>query len=200
MTFSFIIPTSGRKTIIQTINSLNGQISSNDEILVVQDPGMDILSIIKDKINIPIKTITDTTPGNNKWGYKARTYGMFCATKEWIHIIGDDDIYIQGSIQKLRSLVSSCDKVPIICRMKRGGNEADTIWKAPVFGYKEAQLGGEMYVFPNIKDKFGRFATSYINEKTPVHYCGDAQFISELVSNYNKKVIWSNIIICHWRA
>jgi len=182
---SFVIPTCGRKSIVHAVESLRSQTIDGDEIIVVHDPGTTMPSL--KNYGLPLKVICDNTPGNPKWGYKARTHGMSRATCPWIHIIGDDDVYLPGSIAKLRPLLQ--EKTPIICKMKRRYNENDTIWRIPQFS--PDNQGGEMYVFPNIPEKMGRFDSS--------RYDGDGLFISELVEKHGK-VRWSEIEICRWRA
>ena len=189
MNISFVIPTCGRESIRRTIASLRPQIVLGDEILVVQDPETDVVSLLGTFLKeMPVKILTDTTPGDRKWGYKARTYGMNRATKPWIHIIGDDDVYLPDALPQLRPLLLE-ETTPIICRMKRRQNEAETIWKTE--GISRGNQAGEMIVFPNIPEKFGRFDAK--------RYDGDQAFIRQLVFNYGNSR-WSDIEICHWRA
>lgn len=190
MNLSFIIPTCGRESLRHTVDSLRAELVLGDEVLVVYDPGKDPSNLLQKYVsdNMPVKILADHTPGATKWGYKARTYGMRCATKPWIHIIGDDDVYLPGSLAKLRPLL--VEQTPILCKMKRRYNDADTIWKVRDLGIGGNQ-GGEMIVFPNIPEKFGTFAAE--------RYDGDGQFIGQLIAKYGK-VRWSEIEICRWRA
>jgi hypothetical protein len=187
MNISFIIPTCGRESILHTIGSLRDQITSEDEIIVVFDQEKDASILLGRFQEMPVKIFVDKTPGDPKWGYKARTYGMTCATKPWIHIIGDDDVYLPGSIHKLRPLLE--EKTPIMCKMKRRNNEKDTLWK--IRHLAPCNQGGEMLVFPNIPEKFGKFSAE--------RYDSDNIFIRQLAYNYNE-LRWSEIEICRWRA
>jgi glycosyltransferase involved in cell wall biosynthesis len=184
---SIVIPTLGRPSLKHTLDSLTSQISSEDEVIVVHEPADAVTPDICKAYPFSLRVISDATPGLARWGYKARRFGMQLAGRSWIHVIGDDDVYLPNALQAVRG--SLTEPIPVMFRMQRRAVFNDVLWSNPEL--RCGNVAGEMIVFPNAPEKFGVFAECYE---------GDWFFISGLVANYAGRLKWDDTVICCWRA
>ncbi len=193
-TLSIIIPSVRKLGLLRTLESLRGQLSAEDEVIIVQEPRHHDPMQNWLGYGFNIRCFADKTPGSSAWGYKARRYGMTHARGEWIHCIGDDDAYLPGAIEEIKDRVCVA-KLPCLFRMRRNlpecrGGGTDFVWRN--CDLKEGDnIAGEMFVFPNDPEQWGKFGD---------HYCGDNDFIRQTVANYGGKVVWWENEICIWRA
>jgi len=96
---TFIIPTIGRNTLINTINSLNNLINQDWKAIIIFDGIKNNFNINNDKITI----IESEKKGeHNKAGYVRNIAFDYITDSEWIGFVDDDDIISNDYICKLK--------------------------------------------------------------------------------------------------
>lgn len=119
---TFIIPTIGRTTLINSIKSLLNQSINDWNAIIIFDnvtPNIELNNILEDK---RIKIVQTTKLGENiNSAGNVRNYGISLANTKWIAFLDDDDIisndYIEVFYNELKILP---DLDVIIFRMKLG--------------------------------------------------------------------------------
>ena len=112
---TFIIPTIGRKTLGDTINSLRAQTNSNWKAIIIFDG-------IKSNINIndfriKIMEISKTGIGHNSAGL-VRNIGLKCVDTKWVGFVDDDDTLSSTYVSSLLDDIKNHPNVKtIIFRM-----------------------------------------------------------------------------------
>lgn len=138
---SIIIPTIGRPTLTQTLDSILPQLIGGDEVLVVGDgPQPEAHEIARSKL----VTYMETEP-TRCWGHAQRNLGMSAAQGEYLAFMDDDDIYLPNALFMVRAAIKEVPGKPLIFRMSHLGK---ILWKTPKIAIDNVST--QMYVFPNL--------------------------------------------------
>jgi len=191
---SIIIPTQGRIELARTLHSIDPQMSSNDEVILVADErgnpkyvewlaGM--LNVTWDSFGIGYRVFVQ--PTGKPVGQPLRNFGIEQATKDYIVWIGDDDIFTGDAFEKIRAALA---ENPGKVHMFKWNS-----WQAGLLPrnkkIEEGNVGDHPIVAPNDQSKLGRFG---------MRYAGDYDFVRATVDNFGgeENVVWRNemIAIC----
>jgi glycosyltransferase involved in cell wall biosynthesis len=127
-TFSVILATSGRPTLLRTLDSLLPQLEAGDELMIVRDASGD----------------AGDTPRNDAMPRARGSHLLF---------IDDDDVYVAGAFARMRRFAEENPgrigifKLEYVVRTRR--------WVDPVLRYKNVST--QTFLVPNVPGKLGRW-------------------------------------------
>jgi glycosyltransferase involved in cell wall biosynthesis len=106
---SFIMPAYNcRATIAESVLSIiNGNISDDDEIVIVNDGSTDDTSSVLSELTQKYKSIRVVNHGRNRGGATARNTAVENARHDLIFCLDSDNLLVPGSISKLRNFLSA---------------------------------------------------------------------------------------------
>jgi glycosyltransferase involved in cell wall biosynthesis len=143
---SIIIPTVGRISLKDTLNSVVPQLVQGDEVLVVADgPVMMARAMAKE-----LGASYLETPPTHSWGHAQRNYGMAAAKGKYLAFMDDDDVYLPGALDAMRRAIAEHEGRLFIFRMMY---RLSLLWAEPRIA--PGNVSTQMYVFPNIPSKLG---------------------------------------------
>jgi len=155
LTFSVIIATKGRESLIDTIASVVSQTVPGDEVLI-------------DVNRLP-------------WGNRAKQRQMEKAKGDWLLFIDDDDAYVPGAFEVVRSKLTTLDTVHVF-RM-RYVDTGMVLWRRPVL--EHGNVGCPMVITPNIPEKLGEWTDRYTADwhfvQETARRIGNVQFHEEVI-------------------
>mgnify|MGYP001557778839 CR=1 FL=1 len=182
-TISIIIPTIGRQTLCNVLQSLVGQVIEGDEIMVVQD-GIENRAFVDTVVRSYDLPITHCICGpTHSYGNAQRNFGISIAQGDYLSFMDDDDVYTPDALSIIRENVGS---VPILFRMQY--HDGRYLWTDPIL--RMGNVGTPMIVVPNVQDKIGQFTGMYE---------GDWYFIDETVKLWDGAVDWCEDVIARIR-
>lgn len=127
VTFSVVVPTSGRPTLSKALQSVASQLAPGDELLVLCNRDLDD-------------------------GTKARTALMRRATSSHLLFLDDDDdAYLPGALLTFRNWAQ--DNPGLIGIFRQRLVDGTLLWRSPDF--RIGNVGSLMFVVPNAPDKLG---------------------------------------------
>lgn len=118
-TITFITPSIGRPTLLNTIKSVVNQTCNNWKYIIVFD-GVNASNIIDEMINSDprITSISIEKTGTYNWAGSVRNRGIDLVSSGWVGFIDDDDIISPSYVQYMNSYVDAYPEVKcIIYRM-----------------------------------------------------------------------------------
>jgi glycosyltransferase involved in cell wall biosynthesis len=157
---SVIVPTSGRKTLRGTLESLVSQLEPGDEVIVLRD-------------------------GAGDYGHSARNSAMPRAKGTHLLFQDDDDQYANGAIAEMRRFArEQPDRIGIF-RMRYP--DGRLLWADPELRYKNVST--QTFLIPNVPGKLGRWETDglrdgdYVFIEETVGLQGDPVFCDHVVTH-----------------
>lgn len=178
-TFHVLIATGGRTTLKRMLDSLRDQLLPGDAVTIVFD-GPEALkkSTMTDdwlvNFKCPVKKI-EQNPALGYWGHEARNVYQSKLTPKTTFIMhgDDDDIYVNGTFDKLRSIIKDPSKL-YIARMTNSANYSNRSQYTPKnhnLSIRFANIGTPCGIIPF--DKAGE-------SKWGHHYGGDFSYYDGL--------------------
>jgi glycosyltransferase involved in cell wall biosynthesis len=149
-TISVIVATSGRKTLLRTLESIAGQLRPGDEVLVICDASGDA-------------------------GDTARMDAMPRALGSHLTFIDDDDVYAPDALDKMRRFALEHPGCIGIFKMQHV--VGTTHWRAGEPALRYANVSTQNFLVPNVPGKLGRWHE--IPRPGGGTYAGDYAFITE---------------------
>lgn len=166
------MPTIGRRTLIQTVQSIPRQW----QILVVADgehaAAQANLFLKKTRAQVIETERTDAV------GHPQRNIGMRLADTEWVAFMDDDDTYVPNVDQ----LVGPQHPLPHIYRMRY--TNGNTLWTT--HQVQEGNVGTPMFVVPNDPRRLAEW---------PSRRSGDFVFIRDTCQLYEQKPVFVDTVI-----
>jgi glycosyltransferase involved in cell wall biosynthesis len=157
VTFSVIVATGGRPTLVQTLASVVNQLEPGDEVLVVRDDSGD----------------AGDTPRND---------AMPRARGSHLAFLDDDDVYVPGALAAMRRFArENPGRIGIFKLEYAVGNHR---WVDPVLRYKNVST--QSFVVPNVPGRLGRWerrgrvAGDYVFIEETVRLQGEPVFVDEV--------------------
>lgn len=186
MSLSIIIPTIGRHSLQQTIESI--ELDDNDEIIVVGDgPQPQAYEIVKSWDNLNIIYIEG--PKTGCYGNKQRQLGMENAKGTHLMFIDDDDVYMPGALDAVRTAIElKPDRLMLFSFVNIHGL---VLWTEPTA--RISNISTQQIVFPNCPEWLGTWGERYE---------GDYDFIRSTINRWpggDRNVIWSRTILVDTR-
>jgi len=177
---TIVIPTIGRSSVKDTLDSIAPQLEMFDQVFVVGDGAYPETKKLVQQYGIQYGYFEIPGGPHHDWGARARNFGIDLAKKAYITFMDDDDRYLPGAFRHIKGAIQEKPGHSFMFRMIHGKS---ILWKT-----REVCLGNvssQMIAVPNIKSKLGRFTERYE---------GDFDFISS-ISNYYPQFIWREEII-----
>lgn len=179
-TLSIIIPTIGRPTLKQTLDSIRSQqLTDGDEIILVQDgPEKAATRHVFEESRLPGKYLgLDRHYGDI--GGTPRNRGIAEAGGEYLAFIDDDDRYTSGAFDRIRRGAKAHPKRPMLFRMERPG-WAPTLWRDKTV--RVGNVSTQMFVVPNDPQRLGTWGTQD---------AGDLAFVCTTLAKYpSGAIVW----------
>jgi glycosyltransferase involved in cell wall biosynthesis len=151
VTFSVIVPTRGRKTILPALESITEQFEPGDEVIV--------------------RCSRDEDFGNS-----ARQSMIERAKGTHLLFMDDDDQFARGALATMRAFAREHPGRIGIFKMRHPAGT--THWGEPVLRY--ANVSTQTFLVPNVPGKLGRWHRD-VERPGGGHYIGDYAFITETV-------------------
>lgn len=165
MSLSVIIVTSGRSTLLRTLQSVSRQLHADDEVLVVGRGAS-----IRDQAEaFGFRYVEDGPFGN--WGQRERQSAMAHATKSHLLFNDDDDYYMPGAFDAVRAAIDVHPDSPLMFKMITP--EGRLIWSDPIVTC--GNVSGQQFVVPNDPQRLGTWGLTHE---------GDLAFIESTLSLY----------------
>jgi len=128
VTFSIIVPTTGRPSLTQTLASIVEQLEPGDEVIVLRDDSGDL----------------GDTPRNETMHRARGTHLLF---------MDDDDQYARGALATIRRFAEEHPGRIGIFRMRY--LDGHVLWRRPALEYRNVST--QLFVVPNVPGKLGRW-------------------------------------------
>jgi hypothetical protein len=142
-TISFLVPTIGRRTLSNTIKSIEAR--PGDEIVIVGN----VVDWMCANHASNVRYIP-CNPGGD-WGHSERNFAMPLCRGQYIAHIDDDDVYAPGARAEMEEAMQVAKGRPIIFRMRYPNGV--TIWRETTI--QCGNVGTPMFLTPNSPTKFG---------------------------------------------
>ena len=118
---TFVVPSIGRQSIIDTIESLQAQTVQQWKAIIVfdcVDPSADVLELIKSDHRITYHILTEKLGKYNNCAGEVRNYGIKFVETEWIAFVDDDDCLRPDYIERFHESLEQLPELDcIIFRM-----------------------------------------------------------------------------------
>jgi glycosyltransferase involved in cell wall biosynthesis len=186
MSLSIIVPTIGRVSLKQTLQSLTHQVQEEDEIIVVGD-GERISA--RCLCNLPIRYFEAWRPGS-RCGAEQRDYGIGQATGDWLAFLDDDDIYTRDALKLIRAALPEIPDRPHIFRMQYNDRTGRILWHDQKF--QICNIGTPMFIVPRRANLPRWFQPA-------IQRCFDWYWINrvrKLYTHLREPVLWHDAVTC----
>lgn len=176
---TIIVPTIGRASLRNTLDSIASQLQIFDQVFVVADGIYPESKALVKPYGIQYTYFELPDGPHHDWGARARNFGIERAAKAYIAFMDDDDQYLPGAFLSMKDAIRNRPGSPFLFRMMHG--------KSILWRQREVTLGNvssQMVVVPNDQKKLGRFTDRYE---------GDFDFIQKTARLYSSKIdpfIW----------
>lgn len=181
---TIVIPTIGRPSVKNTLDSIVPQLQMFDQVFVIGDGSYPETRKLVAEYGIQYGYFEIPGGPHNDWGARARNFGIDLAKKAYITFMDDDDLYLPGAFSFIKSAIQAFPGNPFMFRMIHG--------KSMIWTRNELAVGNvssQMVVVPNDKKKLAKFTDRYE---------GDFDFIkgtADLYSTDYDPFIWREEII-----
>ena len=185
---SIIIPTRGRPTLRDTIDSLLHQLTPTDEVLVVGDgPQPQALAMVQACPSFQVQ-YHETPAPTFCYGNAQRNYGIAHAKGEYVAFVDDDDVYNPDALRAMRQAIEAnygrlfMFRMDVTCYGWR--HIPPVLWDEREV--RQGNVGGPMFVAPR-NERLGNYVDLY-------H--ADFLFIRDTVARYPPgSLLWKEDII-----
>jgi glycosyltransferase involved in cell wall biosynthesis len=172
-TITFIVPSSGRKTLDRTLRSITSQFCAGDEIIVV---------------------FTDYGDGGNIGTNSAQ--GRACG--EWIAFMDDDDLFVPGAIARMRAwAVENPGRIGIF---RRKSDAWRTQWFDAVL--RPGNVARPLFFVPNVPGKLAEWGPNAHRsparqaelDARGVEPWSDARYIQETARLQDAEIVFVDLV------
>lgn len=175
ISFTIVVPTIGRKSLCNTLDSIINQKSEDDEVFVIADGTID--TRIQYRVTSPPyfnnRVFFFETKHFGLWGHPQRNLGFSFGKGTHLATIDDDDVYTPNALATFRKFASNH---PVIFQMQYEKDQF-RLWQHK--GRMECgNYGTPCFLIPN-KPPLPQFTH---------HYAGDADYIQDAVDRYGEPI------------
>lgn len=181
---TIVIPTIGRPSLQNTLESIAPQLQMFDQVFVMGDGCYPESRKLVNKYGIQYGYFEIPGGPHHDWGARARNLGIEMAKKAYITFMDDDDLYLPGAFVNIKSAIKSFSGNPLMFRMI---HKKSMIWTRDELAV--GNVSSQMVAVPNNPKKLGRFTDRYE---------GDFDFIkatADLYATDYDPIIWRQEII-----
>lgn len=181
---TIVVPTIGRPSLKNTLDSIASQIQMFDQVFIVADGIYPQSKALAKTYGIQYGYFEFADGPAGDWGARARNFGVDLAKKAYIAFMDDDDQYLPGAFAFIKNAIKTFPGDPFMFRMIHGKS---MLWTRNDLAV--GNVSSQMVVVPNIKKKLGRFTSRYE---------GDFDFIkstADLYATDYDPFIWREEII-----
>jgi glycosyltransferase involved in cell wall biosynthesis len=174
-TITFVVPTSGRKSLGRTLHSITSQFAAGDEIILVY---------------------TDYGDGGNT----GRNSAQNRAEGDWIAFMDDDDVFVAGAIEKMRAWAAANPQKIAIFRRK--SDAWPTQWSQPVL--VPGNVAPPLFLVPNVRGslaEWGQIAHKSERRAVELEQLGlnpydwsDSWFVSETAALQGAEIVFVDLV------
>jgi hypothetical protein len=179
---TIIIPTIGRKSLLEILGQIVPQLSKDDRVLVVGDGAQPKAAAMMAGYHAQV-AYHEYGP-TKCWGHPQRNWAMLLAETTHIWCLDDDDEVLPGAVAVIRQAADDCPGKLLIFKIH---HREFVIPKEPEI--RLTNVSTQCFVFPNTPDRFGSWGFLYE---------GDLQFALSSVERHPDKlggVVWRPEII-----
>jgi len=183
ITVSVIVPTIGRKSLLELLNSLLiSGFSREDEVLLMVDDGPKEIEIPERWDELPIRQV-NVGRRQGDWGMFSRNVGMEVATGDLLAFGDDDNIYLPDALSTMRRAFGDGRQVPHLFRVRQCPSGA-LIWAD-----RDLRLG-------NVDTMCVVIPRNGPRARWPAEYAGDYAFIRDTCGLYPAgSTVWRDDVI-----
>lgn len=184
MKLAFVVPTIGRLSLIRTLTSIKQQMQPQDILAVAADGFVDQTHKLLEEARITPDRVWEFPRRHGDWGHTPRNKVFAEIEGDFILTVDDDDAYLEGAIDAIRTRLAESEPMPHMFRMYWRGRQ--TLWEHP--NVVEQNVSTQMIVTPNVKSKLGTWGN---------RYQGDFDYCVSLQKNWGK-ILWCPEIIVRY--
>ena len=191
MSISVLISTIGNDSLIDMLNSLKHQLSENDYLYVISD-GFDYHEEVKNIISnfngyvCNLKVIYENE-NLGYWGHGVRNKYQKQLKGDYILHADDDDIYINGSIDRIKESISENNGKMLLFKFYHNYSKNEYFWRVPVLMLNN--IGTPCGAIPNIPEKMGTWGYRYGGDFDFYNSCKfEERFINEYIYVVKPKI------------
>jgi len=185
---SIVIPTIGRKTLKDTLESIDSAgVTQLDEVIVIGDGSQPEAEEICNSFRRRMKVIYQSSRKTSQYGAHQRNIGMGIATGTHILFMDDDDRYRSGAFRVVRRALSEAPDRPHLFRIESTGDQRPfkVLWTEKEF--KLGNVGTQMIALPIVDGLLGSW---------PNGHCADYGFLRDTLPRFGlDRIIWREEII-----
>jgi hypothetical protein len=184
MSISILISTIGKDSLINMLNSLKYQLSENDYLYVVAD-GFDYHEKVREIISnfngyVCNLEVIYEIDNQGYWGHGVRNKYQKILKGDYILHADDDDIYIDGSIDKVRRSIFENSGKMLLFKFYHNYSKNKYFWRVPVLMLNN--IGTPCGAIPNIPEKMGTWSYKYGGDFDFYKSCKfEEEFIDEYI-------------------
>lgn len=182
MTFSIIVPTCGRRTLKRTLLSMRGQLTIDDEVLVVGDGPQPRAQAVVESLGWPPLRYIEG-PQTGCFGNSQRMLGIAAATGDYLVFIDDDDTFTSDAINMMRLAVEEQPGKAFMWRFvdRNGG----VLWRNAIVTM--GNVGTPCICFPAERGRLGKWEEVYE---------GDFHYIRSTLNHFApSEIVWRQEIV-----
>jgi glycosyltransferase involved in cell wall biosynthesis len=195
ITFTVVVPTQGRKTLVRCLESMLPQHhdSVRPEIIIVHDTYEVILDYystedIRDLCARYGAKYLSYNAHTSNWGYPQLNVGYLAASGDYILNIGDDDIYEKGAFALIQQILSSAEYVhphmfqAILHPSPHRGNLSPVVlWEKPEL--IRSRVTGQNFACPNRLGRVGFWWDDFCQMEATINlWHGEVTWVNKIIA------------------
>jgi glycosyltransferase involved in cell wall biosynthesis len=184
---SIIVPTIGRPSLADALASIAAQsLGSDGEVICVADGIYPQLARLWGEAGLRGRYLE--TPGRSgDFGGTPRNLAMPLAQGDWLLFLDDDDIYLPGALEVIRSVLAAGPRRPHLFRMRHYPSDGGILWRKRTVEF--GNVSTQMIAVPNDPGRLG----SWGDKKG-----SDFAFITSTLAHYAEGPVWRDEVIAEW--
>jgi SAM-dependent methyltransferase len=185
---SIVVPTCGRASLKQTLESiLAGPLEPNDEVIVVGDGPQPAARAIVSGLPVAFQVHYVTARATRSFGGHQRNVGMGMAQGTHVLFMDDDDVYLPGALNIIRSALAQAPDRPHLFRVRNASARRPyaSLWNSKSFVL--GNVATPMIALPIVDGLLGTW---------PNGHCSDYAFLRDTLPRFGEdRIIWREEVV-----